>query len=355
MKGHLILLDHLTGPDGPVEAAALLRDGKLEDLHVDSDAPRPGAIYRASADRPVKGQGGMFLKTPDGPAFLKQVKGLSPGQPLLVQVTGHAEPGKAIPVTTRLLFKSRFAIVTPEAPGINVSRQIKDDDARDALLEIAHEVFAGHEMAARNAGLILRSSCDGADADAVADDIAAMADLALQVLNDAEGEPEKLTEGDGPHTLAWREWVMEAQIETEAGCFEHHGVHEKIAALFRPEVSLGTGAGSFAVEPTRAFVAVDVNTGGDTSLAAGLKANLAMARDLPRQLRLRGLGGVVVLDLAPMPKKDRRSFEGALRASLKTDDTDTVMAGWTPLGNYELQRKRARLPLSETVTESMLE
>lgn len=353
MKGHLILLDHLTGPDGPVEAAALIREGRLEDLYIDSAAPRPGTIYRALADRPVKGQGGMFLNTPDGPAFLRQIKGLSPGDPLLVQVSGYAEPGKAIPVTTRLLFKSRYAIVTPDAPGINVSRQIKDDDTRDALLEIAHDVFAGHGIAARDAGLILRSSCDGADPDAVAEDIANMADLALNVLNDAQGGPEKLTDGDGPHTLAWREWVMEAQIETEAGAFEHHGVHEKIAALFRPEVRIGSA--TMFVEPTRAFTAVDVNTGGDTSLAAGLKANLAMARDLPRQLRLRGLGGVVILDVAPMPKKDRPSFEGALRAALRSDDTDTVMAGWTPLGNYELQRKRARLPLTEIVTEGMLE
>jgi len=353
MKGHLILLDHLQGPDGPVEAAVLMRDGRLEDLHIDSDLPRPGTIYRALADRPVKGQGGMFLNTPDGSAFLRQVKGLAPGDPLLVQVTGFAEPGKAIPVTTRLLFKSRYAIVTPDAPGMNISRQIKDDDDRDALLEIAHGVFADHPVAARGAGLILRSSCADADPDDVAGDISDMADLALTVLNDATGGPEKLTEGDAPHALAWRDWVMPAQLETVAGCFENHGVHEKIAALFRPEASIG-GATMF-IEPTRAFTAVDVNTGADTSLSAGLKANLAMARDLPRQLRLRGLGGVVILDVAPMPKKDRPAFEGALRAALRTDDTDTVMAGWTPLGNYELQRKRARLPLSELIKPEMLE
>ena len=353
MKGHLILLDHLTGPGGPVESAALLRDGKLEDLLIDSDAPRPGTIYRARADRPVKGQGGMFLTTPDGPAFLKQIKGLSPGEPLLVQVTGYAEPGKAIPVTTRLLFKSRFAIVTPGAPGINVSRQIKDDDIRDSLLEVAHDTLDGHPIHEAQGGLILRSSAAEADLDAVAEDIAAMADLAMSVLNDATGEAEKLTDGDGPHGTAWREWTVEAQIETEAGCFAHHGVLEKIEALFRPDVRVG--GGTVFVEPTRAFTAVDVNTGGDTSLAAGLKANLAMARDLPRQLRLRGLGGVIILDVAPMPKKDRRSFEGALRAALKADDTDTVMAGWTPLGNYELQRKRARQPLTEVVTREMLE
>ncbi|MGI3170706.1 ribonuclease E/G [Pseudooceanicola sp. C21-150M6] len=354
MKGHLILLDHLPGKDGPVETAALLRDGHLEDLLIDSDAPRPGTIYRARADRPVKGQGGMFLETPDGSAFLRQVKGLSPGEPLLVQVTGYASDGKAIPVTTRLLFKSRYAIVTPGAPGLNVSRQIDEED-RDALLELAHDALDGHPILAGEdpAGLILRSSCAGADPHEVAQDIRETADLAAQVLADAEGPPEKLTEGDGPHATAWREWTVEAQIDTAPGCLEHHGALELIEALRSPIVAISPG--HMAIEATRALVAVDVNTGGDTSLAAGLKANLAMARDLPRQLRLRGLGGIITLDVAPMPKKDRRSFEGALRAALKTDDTETVMAGWTPLGLYELQRKRSRLPLAALLTKEMLE
>ena len=104
------------------------------------------------------------------------------------------------------------------------------------------------------------------------------------------------------------------------------------------------------VEPTRALVAVDVNTGGDTSPAAGLKANLAAARELPRQLRLRGLGGQITLDLAPMAKKDRRGFETALRAAFRKDGVETALVGWTPLGHYELQRKRDRVALSEVLT-----
>ena len=98
MKGRTIILDHIQGR----EAAALMVDGVLEDFLIAADAPSPGTIYRARADRPVKGQGGMFLTTPDGPVFLRQVKGLAPGEHVLVQVTGYAEPGKAIPVTNRL-------------------------------------------------------------------------------------------------------------------------------------------------------------------------------------------------------------------------------------------------------------
>ena len=88
------------------------------------------------------------------------------------------------------------------------------------------------------------------------------------------------------------------------------------------------------VEPTRALVAVDVNTGGDTAPAAGLRANLAVARALPRALRLRGLVGQIVLDLAPMPKKDRRAFEDALRAAFRADSIETALVGWTPLVHY---------------------
>ena len=107
------------------------------------DVPLPGAIYRAVADRPVKGQGGIFVKLPEGSGFLRQISGVAPGQRLLVQVTGPAEPGKAMPVTTRLLFKSRFAIVTPDAPGLNISRRIKDEDARADLAALADAGMAG--------------------------------------------------------------------------------------------------------------------------------------------------------------------------------------------------------------------
>lgn len=340
MKGSQIILDHLNGR----EAAALMVDGKLHDLMIDSDAPRAGTIYRAIADRPVKGQGGMFLKTPDGPAFLRQIKGLAPGQPILVQVTGYAEEGKAIPVTQKVLFKSRYAIVTPGAPGRNISRSIRDDDIRDVLLGIVHEVMDESD----DMGLILRSSCAKGDASEVAEDIAAMLSLATQVTGDATGPIERLIEGDGPHLEAWREWTADAEVVTAEGSFDSHGVLDALEDLNGISVPLGGGASLF-IEPTRALVAVDVNTGSDTSPAAGLKANMATARELPRQLRLRGLGGQITVDVAPMPKNDRRGFESALRAAFRADTTETALVGWTPLGHYELQRKRARLPLNEVL------
>ncbi len=340
MKGRSILLDHLDGR----EAAALVVDGVLDDVLIDTDAPTPGTVYRALADRPVKGQGGMFLKTPDGPAFLRQVKGLAPGQPLLVQVTGYAEPGKALPVTQKLLFKSRYVIVTPDAPGLNISRSIRDDLERDRLLEIAHAALEGESV-----GLILRSCCEDADEKDIADDIEAMVTLMRNVMSDAGTEIEILALGDTPHLLAWREWVAPASVETHAGAFEHQGVLDALDEVRDARVPLEGGAFMY-VEPTRALVAVDVNTGSDVSLAAGSKANIACARALPRALRLRGLGGQIVLDLAPMPKKDRKAFESALKKALRADGIETALVGWTPLGHFELQRKRARAPLCEVLT-----
>ncbi|MBI6628438.1 ribonuclease E/G [Pontibaca salina] len=337
MKGRTIILDHLQGR----ETAALMVDGRLEDLLIASDAPAPGTIYRARTDRPVKGQGGVFLTTSDGPAFLRKVKGLAPGDRLLVQVSGYAEPGKAIPVTQKLLLKSRYAIITPDAPGLNISRTIRDEEERVRLLEIAHDTMADSSF-----GLILRSSCAGADDDAIAADITAMKTLADQLLNDDSDALETLVDGDGPHALAWREWTDPAEIVTDAGALETHDVITAIDTALGSREPLTGGAVLF-IEPTRALVAVDVNTGTDLSPAAGLKANLACARTLPRALRIRGLGGQITLDLAPMPKKERRLFETTLRAALRADGEETILAGWTPLGHYELQRKRGRVPLRE--------
>ncbi len=102
-----------------------------------------------------------------------------------------------------------------------------------------------------------------------------------------------------------------------------------------------------AVEATRAMVTVDVNTAGEFGGGASLTANLEAARDLPRQLRLRGLGGQIIVDFAPLRKTDRKRIEEALKAAFRRDPVETSLAGWTPLGNFELQRKRERRPLSE--------
>ncbi|MCV2870244.1 ribonuclease E/G [Defluviimonas sp. WL0002] len=343
MKGRLVALGEYRGR----EAAALVVDGRLEDVLIapaDDAAPAPGAILRGTLDRFVKGQGGVFVKLPQGrKGFLRETRGLTPGQPILVQVSGHAERGKALPLTTRLLFKGRLAIVTPEAPGLNISRRIRDEDARAHLQALAEAGMVGSDY-----GLILRSAAEFEEDDTVAEDIATLRDLAERVMGDDTGAPELLVDAPLPHEEAWRDWAEPAPDDVAEGpdAFARHGIDDMIDQLLSPEVKLH-GGWTMVVEPTRALVAVDVNTGADTSPAAGLKANIAAARDLPRQLRLRGLGGQVVVDFAPMPKRDRAAVEQQLRAAFKLEAAETSLAGWTPLGMYEIQRKRDRLPVAE--------
>ena len=333
MKGTQIVLGQHDGRP----AAARVVDGRLDDLLIDAadDTPVPGTVFRAICDRPVKGQGGMFVRLGDGlTGWHRNAKGLAPGQMLLVQVTGHAEPGKAVPVTDRILFKSRYCIVTPEAPGLNVARSIEEDTERDRLLEIADGIVPDRGRC----GVILRSACaDVSEAD-LADDLSATWGVAMRVLADTGQDAERLFDGPDAQELAWRDWEGAPSDDWDS-------VADQIDALRSNAVTLGTT--TIHVEPTRALVAVDVNTpeGG----AGGLRANLAMAKELPRQLRLRGLGGQIVLDLAPMPKKDRKGFESALRAAFRSDPVETSLIGWTPLGHFELTRRRERRPLTEVL------
>jgi len=344
VKGRIVVLDHLDGR----QAAALIEDGKLADFLIDpaDDAmPMPGAIYRAIAGRPVKGQNGIMLDLGGGQrGFLRQARGVAPGRPLLVQVATCAEGGKAAPVTTRLLFKGRYGILTPGAGGLNIARAIRDEDERARLGEIAHEAMQGAD---EGMGLILRSACEGVDEASILGEIGELLDIARAVLAEGEGaSPALLLAAPSADYLAWRDWTKpdpERVFEGE-GAFADHGVLEMLDALLQPHVPLGRDASMF-VEATHALVAVDVNTGGDFSFAAALKANLAAARELPRQLRLRGLGGQIVIDFAPVAKKDRKLVEQALKRAFRDEGIDTALVGWTPLGHMELQRKRARLPL----------
>jgi len=348
MKGRIAVIDHIDGR----QAAALIVDGRLQDLLIDpagSDAPRTGAIYRAVAERPLKNQNGLFVDFGGGQkGFLRQAKGVAQGQRLLVQVNTEAEQGKASPVTRRLLFKGRYAILTPEKPGRNIARSITDEAERDRLAEVADAALS---LADPDLGLILRSGCDGTDAAAILDEISGLLKIWTGVSAEADGAaPALLMAAPKAAYLAWRDWTNPDpdQVFEQDGSFRDHGVCEMIDDLLTPSVKLSQHASMF-IEPTRALVAIDVNTGGDFSYSAGLKSNLAAAADLPRQLRLRGLGGQIVVDFAPMSKKDRRHVEHALTRAFKSDGIDTTLVGWTPLGHLELQRKRARLPLCELV------
>jgi len=345
MKGTLAVFDESVGSG----MAGLLVDGRLVDLMVDPASddprPRPEAIYRGILERPLKGMHGAILRLPDDQkAFLKDAKGLSPGTPIVVQVSTFADEGKAAPVARKLLFKSRYAIVTPANPGINVARSIRDEEERERLLEIAHGCLDDGDE-----GLILRSACENEDSDTISSDIANMLEMCRTVLADGDGtSPELLLDAPSAAVRAWRDWDEPDQVENAVGSFERSGILDYMDEALLDRAELGNSAW-ISVEPTRALVAIDVNSGGDFSPGAALKTNLAACKEVSRQLLLRGLGGQVLIDFAPVNKKDRVKIEAALRAALRRDGVDTIIAGWTPLGNLELQRKRERFSLREAM------
>ncbi len=341
MKGTLVAFDTFQGR----QAAAFVRNGLLEDLLVAAPDDRiaPGTIFRARVGRPMKGQGGVFLETPEGRLFLRQAKGLSDGKTVLAQTTTFAEPGKAPPATTKLTIKSRYALATPGAPGVNISRAIRDEERRVVLQALAQEREIAGDM-----GLIIRSSAADGDDQNILEDIEATLALADKIVGESDGPSERLMDGPEPEDIAFREWPVPDQSDLDEGSFERHGIDGLIDALLRPEQPL-PGGGSVFIEPTRALVAIDVNTGADTSPASGLKTNIAAVRALPRLLRLLGLGGQIVVDMAPMPKRDRIRVEQQIRSALRGESIETAFVGWTSLGHAEFQRKRERLPLREVI------
>ena len=142
MKGRQVVLGRHFGG----EAAALMVDGQLQDLLFDLSGLTPlppGSVCRAVVDRLVKGQGGVFVRLPEGErGFLRDAKGLSEGQTLIVQVSGVADDGKAIPCTQRVIFRGQTALATPGAPGVNVSRRIRDDAERERLVALGEAALA---------------------------------------------------------------------------------------------------------------------------------------------------------------------------------------------------------------------
>ena len=352
MKGRLILAEM-----SRAARAALVIDGRIEDLLIDPADPAipiPGDIYRGKVDRLMPSMGGAFLRlTAEHQGFLREIKGVKSGTDILVQITGEAEPGKAIPVTRRPLLKSRRLILTPGAPGINISRSIKNLEVREALGTVT--------LDADDTGLILRTASRAGDP---AQLTAEARDLLMRWRGIEAGGAGRLWRmnavqtalcewtdplPDAIHSVGLPQEAFENEAElrdlihdTEPDPFERFGVLEEIATLAHPGAPLPSG-GSIYVENTRACVVIDVNASDGSPMTANVEA----ARELPRQLRLRGLGGQIVVDFAPLKKMHRRKIEEVLKAAFRRDPVDTQLVGWTPLGHFELSRKRERRPLAD--------
>lgn len=344
MKGDLVVLDRIGGR----RVAALLVDGQLEDLLTDPlpvGGPVPGTVLRATVRRRLSGQGAWLVNLPgDGTGHLKGLKGAAEGEAVLVQVTGYPEPGKAIPVSGRISLSGRFAVALPGRDGVFVSRAITDPERRDQLRSIAEEAQAGSGVCA---GLVLRTAAEVADDRHIRDELSELLECSGKAVSERSGSsPGIVREADGCHPLAEREWMgREGRgIDDSEGSFDRHGIPDLVIPFTQSRVEL-PGGGFAVLEQTRAFTAIDVNTGTDVSRGAAMRANIDLSACLPRQLRIRGLGGQFVIDFAPIAKRFRPAVETALANAFAGDRISTTLVGWTGLGHFELHRRRERCSL----------
>lgn len=384
MKGTAIVLDT---PQDRAFAAARLVDGRLEDLILGpkSGDHRPAAGSRTAAKVIRKlPKSGAFCELENGAeGYLRDARAVEVGQTRILEVQSLPEPGKAVTLTTRLLYRGPRVILTPGAPGVNVSKKIGNSRERERLaaaVEAALRQETAGTTTPGEVGAIVRTAARNEEAEALRREVTSLVadwrdetERAYRTGGATPAPTEPLPKGilaewcdprpasilaspslfewlsldhpvEGPSRL-WGEPRLLDVLRAEPSPFDALGIWDEIDRLRAPEVALGDA--SMVIEPTRALVAVDVNTGSDFSPAAGLKTNLAAARDLPRQLRLRGLGGKVLVDFAPMPKAQRRTLEEALAKSFRPDPIETALVGWTTLGLFEIQRKRERWPLTE--------
>ena len=389
MKGRVILIDHSNVAS---MKSALLVDGRLEDLAVspavEDPSPLPGAIYLGKVDRLIPAANAAFVAIgPETTGYLRDAKGLKSGATLLVQVEGHADPGKAPTLSRRLIVKGTSLILTVGAPGINVSRSIRKPEIREQLKDEISKIVAefGDRWPSQYDGLIVRTcAADRSDQSLRCEVDELLEHRRLFMDAAAERHAPGPVGGWVPHVAAYTEWAadlpervfyrgeepyddfkfdcgpafcdarMRKRLdESNPDPFDHFGVWDEIERLKSPRADFPSG-GWMAIEATRAMVTVDVNTGDQFSAGAAMTANIEAARELPRQLRLRGLGGQVIVDFAPLKKMHRKRIEETLKAAFRRDPVATTLAGWTPLGNFELQRKRERRPLSALLSSPQL-
>ena len=344
MKGSLTVLDRIDG----YRCAALVVDGQLEDFLRDPDpswGPVPGTVMRAVIERRLASQGAWMARLPGGNSgFLRGLKKADEGQPVIVQVSGYPESGKATPVRGRVSLTGPFAVILPGQDGVFVSRSITCEERRRELHETGKRALADTGI---QAGLVLRTGCEAADDQEILDCIGGLLESCRTIDAGRKGKgPDILLEATDSHQHARNEWMtgQDCRLDDREGSLERNQVAEQLDPFRGQLIELPNGANS-SLEQTRAMVAIDVNTGHDLSHAAGHNANLHLARQLPRQLRIRGIGGQIVVDFAPMSKSLRNGLDRRMSEAFAADGNATTLVGWTRMGHFELHMRRERPPL----------
>jgi len=372
---------------GEVRVAAL-SVGRLVDFAVERGADLTlGAVYRGRVVRVEGALGAAFVDIGRSrPGFLPAeaarhlVQPVAPpgtainaltgeGAQVLVQAIRPETGDKGVGLTAEIALTGTLAVLMPLGNEIAVSRRIHRRAERERLKEIAAEATGGM-------GVILRSAAEGVDDDRLFDEIERLIGI-WHSLDTSGATPSvvlrplgaaALALGEAPdgarivvddrallndladHARKWRPDLASqlALHSADEPLFARHDVESEIEAALDPRVDL-PGGGSLVIEQTAALVAIDVNGGG--SGRTPLEVDLVAAQEIARQLRLRNLGGLIVVDfLRPRGRDERDTVFEALIEACADDRVPVQVMGWTRAGLVELTRPRDRPPLAETMS-----
>ncbi len=350
----------------------------MEAAFVDIGTPKNGVIYQ----RDVQFDASDVDSDGGGPPKIEKV--LKNGQAILVQVTKNPIAHKGARLTQDVSLAGRFVVMVPNQPTTyGISKRLPDDE-RKRLRKVLEGIRP------TDAGLIVRTAAEGATADELARDLARLQDQWRQISALAErSKAGTLLYREPPlvvrvireeFTKEYRSVVIDDdEIYTEVKAyvdaiapelserveryededlpiFERFHIHEQLHKALDRKVWLPSG-GSLIIERTEALTVVDVNTGknvGKSNLEDTVFANnLEAADEVARQLRLRDIGGIIVIDFVDMEiKKNRDAVVKGLREALARDKTRTQVFEISELGLVEMTRKRISEGLVEAFSET---
>ena len=387
----------------------MLEDGQLQEYRVEREERVVGSIFKGIVQNVLPGMDAAFVDIglernaflyvadilPDdhsdnSPASVKRselrrrkIKELiRPGQELMVQVTKGPRGTKGARVTTRIALPGRYVVLMPEGNHVGVSRKIEDRSERDRLKKV------GDKILPNGFGLILRTECESRTAQELAADVQFLQQLWGQVLQAAKrlrapccvhrdqtllyrtirdifgDEIDRLViddpdEYEKVHLVAKivaPALAPKIQLyDKDVPIFDEYNIEKDIDRLLQHKVWLKSGS-YLVVDEMEALTAVDVNTGkmvGSTSLSDTiLKANLEAADEVCRQLRLRDMGGIIVIDFIDMESSDDRAkVLDHFTKRLERDRARTRVGRISSLGLVEITRKRTGESVTEAITE----
>lgn len=346
-----------------VVLAARLEGARPTDL-LPEPAAAPGltgAVFRGRVARVDRRAGLAFIDIGAGRQAALSLDGdksaIREGGTLPVQATGEAREGKGPPVTADIALPGRFLLRTPNRPGLSLSKRL-GKPARKTLTDA---------LAGLGEGWTVRTAAADAPIELVLDEATRLDRLwqaiagqsgplpaqahpppgvAVRTILDAP-EASTIRVGDGGLFRSLQAWARAfAPDLLDRLAHDPVEIADMLPGLLAPECPL-PGGGSLMIEPTRALVAVDVNAGAARDAAV---ANLEAAAELPRQLRLRNLGGLVVVDFIPAGRKGRAQALRRLAEGVAGDPAQVRLAeSFTTLGLAELTRQRRGFSLAEAV------